>query len=279
MEYDILSVDGPYLSHRSFLSPYNLITSTGFNATMIHGFFRSLNALRKQFNPKQIIIAWESYGTPSWRKSLYSSYKQRSSNKISQGFIVHEYVNQLMDIQKLLYLFGVKQYSADENEADDVIATLTKMFDDNILIFTVDKDIMQLVDNRCHVYNGKKIFDEISVEKKFFVKPKQIPDFLAVVGDSSDNIKGIDGYGPKKASKIIAKYGDIESIPISEELGRHKHKLSLNKKLTTLNKDCKLKQILDNESDITDTIKSILDKYELSKMKEKIDEYKLLATK
>lgn len=241
---------------------------------MIHGFFRSLNALRKQFNPKQIIIAWESYGTPSWRRSLYSSYKPRSNNKISQ-----EFINQLIDIQKLLYLFGVDQYSADENEADDVIATIRKMFnDDNILIFTVDKDMMQLVDNKCHIYNGKKIFNELSVEKKFFVKPEQIPDFLAIVGDTSDNIKGIDGYGPKKASKIISKYNNIESIPVSEDLGRHKHKLSLNKKLTTLNKNCKLNQMPDKESKITETIEFILNKYELSKIKEKIDEYKLLGT-
>jgi len=268
MQYNTLIIDGPYLAHRSYDAPYRLTTSTGRDATIIHSFIRSLNSFRKQFNPETIIIAWESHGTPSWRKEQYPAYKG------NRGRVDEQYIYQLEDLQTLLNLFGVKQYYSPSNEADDVIASYVDNCLDKIIIFTSDKDIMQLVNAYCIVYDGKTFYDINKVKEKFFVMPKQIPDLLAIAGDKSDNIQGLDGYGFKKAAKILEKYENIESIP-SGKLTQVN--LVLNKSLTKLNSNCGLK-ILKNSKD-NETIESILDKYELKKMKEKIGEYKLLGWK
>jgi len=265
MNYDTLLVDGPYLAHKAFLAPFKLTTTKGRDATMIQAFIRSLNATRKKFNPKQIIIAWESHGTPSWRRELYPAYKPSQPIDI-------QYVTELKDLQILLYLLNVPQYSAANNEADDVIATMAK---ENTLIYTVDKDIMQLINDSCHVYNdkAKKIFTEIEVKEKFLVPPKLIPDLLAIMGDKADNIQGLNGYGNKKAVKLLEKYDDLESM--KELIGKEALvKILKNKTLTLLNKKCKLRKATYNGKE---TIESIMDKYELKKMKESIAEYKLLG--
>ena len=255
---------------------------------MIQAFIRSLNATRKKFNPKQIIITWESHGTPSWRRELYPSYKPSQH-------IDMQYVSQLKDLQILLYLLGVSQYSAANNEADDVLATLVynERYQDreireddlivakslslkNILIYTVDKDIMQLVDEHCFIYHdkAKKIYDINEVFLKFNIHPKLIPDLLAIVGDKADNIQGLNGYGNKKTVKLLEKYDNIESIA-EEEIGKEAKEIILkNKKLTLLNKQCTLRKATYNGEA---TIESIMDKYELKKMKESIEEYKLMG--
>jgi len=259
------------LAHRSYDAPYKLTTTNGRDATMIHSFIRSLNSLRKQINPDTIIIAWESHGTPSWRKEQYPAYKG------TRGRVDEQYIYQLEDLQKLLYLFGVEQYYAPNNEADDVIARLSISVNDikvkyPLLIFTTDKDMMQLVGDCCQVYDGKVFYDINKVKEKYFVYPEQIPDLLAIAGDKADNIQGLNGYGFKKAAKLLEKYNDIESLPKDDFSIKT---IISNKKLTKLNYDCHLTAL--EYSRGNENIESILDKYELIKMKEKIGEYKLLG--
>ena len=272
MDYKYLIVDGPYLAHRSFGAPYKLSTTTGLDATMIHSFIRTLNSLRKKFNPQEIIVAWESYGTSSWRKEMQPDYKPNGGTSITR-----QYIDESIDLQLLLYLFGVKQYYASHNEADDVIANLVFSTNENVLIFTVDKDMMQLVEDYVHVYNGEEIFDEKKVKEKYKVEPFQIPDYLAIVGDTSDNIKGIQGYGPVRASKILADHIHVEGIPSDHELSVHQKELEFNKKLAVLNHECKLIPIPNKDFKTSETIISIFDKYEFKQLKEKIEEYKLLG--
>jgi len=274
MDNQVLLVDGPYLAKRSFYAPYHISTNTGYTATMIHSFLRSLNALRKSLLPKKIIIAWESMG--SWRRTIYPAYKPtKAYNK--------QFYDQLQDLQLLLHLLKIPQYHSFDNEADDVIATLAKKYQkDNdilnkIIIFTVDKDIMQLINPLCLVYDGKQAFDEHAVKKKFGILPYQIPDYLAVVGDVSDGIEGIKGYGSKKASKILNEHEVIEKIPASDPLMVSKDKLSINKQIATLRSTCDLLPIFGPNSSMTETIDSILLKYKLNSIKDKIEEYKLMG--
>ena len=97
MNYDTLIVDGPYLAHRSYSAPYHLTTKAGLDSTMIHSFMRSLNAIRKKFPTKEIIVAWESHGTPSWRRGMLPTYKP---GKTLEGAFVQE----IKDLQILLHL-------------------------------------------------------------------------------------------------------------------------------------------------------------------------------
>jgi len=274
--YQTLIIDGPYLAHRSYSAPYKLTTSDGRDSTMIHSFMRSLNSFRKQFAPDTIIIAWESHGTPSWRKKQYPAYKG------TRGMIDEQFIYQLNDLQNLLALFKVKQFNSPTNEADDVIARLTiDSIKYPVLIFTKDKDMMQLVGESLQVYDGKVFYDINKVKEKFFVYPEQIPDLLAIGGDKVDNIYGLEGYGFKKAAQLIKKYGKVEDIELSN-CSRNivwseqtKNRLIKNKKLTKLNFGCDLQKIPKEKP--KDTIESILDKYELNKMKESIEEYKLMG--
>jgi len=263
MQCQTLIIDGPYLAHRSYGAPYKLTTTTGLDATMIHSFMRTLKSLYKQFKPKEIIIAWESHGTKSWRREMLPTYKP-SSGKVTQ-----EYIDELRDLQVLLHLLNIKQYYSPNNEADDVIGRLTTNKKENILVYTVDKDIMQVVNQFVHVWTGKEFVMEETVVAKFGVKPKQIPEYLAIVGDTSDNIKGLHMVGPKKALKFMN--GEI-SINV-EQL----KKIQFNVRLTSLNCNCKLESIPNKNFKTDETLSSIMDKYELRKMKENIKEYKLLG--
>ena len=262
MNYKTMIVDGPFLAHRSHRAPYRLTTNTGLDATMIHGFIRALNARRKQFEPERIIIAWESHGTVSWRKRIYPNYK-------STRMLTGKFVSTLNDLKMLLYLFGVEQYYSPENEADDVIANFVMSdIEKPVLIFTSDKDLMQLADKDCHVFDGKEIFTIDKVKEKFGVHPRYLPDYLSLVGDSVDNIEGIKGIGHKKAIEIInsGDYGDLD-----------KDKIELNVKLTTLNFMCRLLPYNINKVVLDETIESLLDKYKLESLKKNIDEYKLMG--
>jgi len=270
MNYKTLIVDGPYLAHRSYSAPYRL-SYHGLDATLMHGFIRSLNAIHKKFKRVELLIAWESHGTPSWRREQQPEYKPRRKAD-------NQYINQVKDLQILLHLFGIKQFMAPKNEADDVIGALASN-PDNLpaVIFTVDKDIMQMISNNCHLYDGKykEIFDSSKVKSRYGVYPHQIPDLLAIAGDSADNIQGIDGFGMKRTTALLNQYGIIEKIPNTEPINKHRIKMLFNKRLTLLNKNCLVTPLDFNHNE--HTIESILDKYSLKKIKENIEEYKLMG--
>jgi len=259
MNYDTLIIDAPWMSKKSYEVPYDLTSTWGERTTMIHIFFKTYFHLKQKFNPSNIIFTWESNG--SWRRDLLSTYKP--PNPKSKTFL-----KQLTDIQTILYLLNHEQYHSMTNEADDVIATLASILNGNKLIYTIDKDIMQTINDYTHIYNGKTIITESDVIKKFNVKPSQIPDFLAIKGDTSDNINGIKGYGDKKTGDILNTYQSIESIPNDHELHQHLSTLKLNKKLTTLNNQCSLHPLKFNDST---TINQILSRYELDNLKAKFN--------
>jgi DNA polymerase-1 len=276
MTYETLIIDAPYLTHRSFDAPYNLTRSDGTRVTLVHSFLQSFNALCKKFSPKNVLVAWESHGTPSWRRKLYPDYKPQI--KVPESFI-----EQQDSIKKILYLLNVKQYYSPNNEADDVMAVLRDKFAKTYyldtphnVIFTVDKDIMQLANNNTHIWDGKNIFDANAVVEKFKVHPWHIANLLAITGDSSDNIPGLKGYGPVKASKLIQEIASVDKIPEGHPLYKHKQLLMRNKRLTTLNHKCTLTEIKYPKN--KETIESILDKYELQSLKKKIPEYKMLGS-
>ena len=261
----MLLIDSPYLSHRSFSLQNRLTTSTGLDATLIHNFIRSLGPLKRKFPNAEMIFTWESYGSSQWRRELYPSYKPPK-------FVNDGYKEQVRDLQRLLSNIGYQQFYSNGNEADDVLARLCyDNVDKNIVIFTVDKDIMQLINNNVHIYNGKELFEEHDVKNKYLVSPNQIPDLLAIWGDVSDNIDGIESYGFKKSVEIINKFGDIEHIPENHPLRKQFSKIEMNKKLTTLNSRC---NIVDYKPLPFVSTKDIITKYELKQLGENIENYR-----
>jgi len=273
MENKHLVIDGPYLAHKSYCAPYKLTTSTGLDSTMLHQFFRSLKSIHSKVKPDDIYIAWESHGTKSWRKEKYPSYKKNRSTVLRT-----EFWDYLSDVQLLCYFLGIKQFYSSGNEADDVIGRIVKSIKGEHIIYTVDKDIMQLIDDgRVSLYDGKKSYHAVDVLNKFSVLPKQIPDLLAIWGDVSDNIEGIKGYGMRHSSKLLEKYGRVEDIPMSESISKYRERILLNKSLTKLNCDCCLLPVPSNNFETSETLETLLDKYELKVIKRDIEEYKELG--
>lgn len=253
-----LIVDGPYLSHRSYLAPYKLTTSEGLDSTLIHTFFRSLFKLEKEHNPSEVIFTWEA--GLSWRRKLLKTYKPPKPPDRS-------YTQQMVDTKGILSILGYRQVMSLTNEADDCIATLVCQQRVPTNIFTVDKDIMQLITDRIpiRVICNDKTMSEQSVIEKFNVLPSQIPDYLALVGDSSDNIKGITGIGPVKASQLLKEYKTLDHIPLTRE---QREIAFLNRKLTRLNRKAILQEIGPSPLSLNE----YLDKYELKQLKEKLNE-------
>jgi len=281
---NILHIDGPYLAHRSYYAPYKLTTDTGLSPKMIHSFLRTLLSLHKKFQPDHTFIAWESFGTKSWRQQLYNEYKGE------RGAMQDSFYTQMKDLQLILHFLNINQLYAKENEADDVIATLvTKEFYQDFearhYIFSSDKDLMQLVDDWTFVYDGKKLYDEHSVKTKFYVLPEKIPDLLALWGDVSDNIEGIKGFGLKTAAKFVNLYGPVENIvaqasSFSNKLTTiylNRDKIILNKKLATLNHNCTLETIPNQNFKTEETLISILEKYRLNSIKKDLHLYKKIG--
>lgn len=267
--FKTLIIDGPYLVHRSFSAPFRLTTSTGIDSTMIHTFLVSLNSMYKKFKPKQTIVTWESHGTQSWRKELQPSYKQNRS------LLSKELIDTSNDLHLILQLLGIEQYYSNGNEADDVIATLVQK-KENLpsVIFTVDKDIMQLINPEVWIWNGKVMIDIGYVREKFGVHPSEIPDLLALWGDTSDGIEGIKGFGLKKSSQRINQFYYAERVP---GLFEYREQILRNKNLATLRKDCDLVSMSSKPLRPDLTLESLLNKYELRKVKENIKEYRMIC--
>lgn len=247
-----LIIDGPYLAHRSYEAPYNLSNSDGKDSTMIYTFFKSLTKMINERHPSQVLVTWESHGTPSWRRQLLPSYKPEKP-------ILPSYMEQLKDIQTVLYDLAIKQYYSPTNEADDVISMLIDKTTHN-LIFTVDKDIFQLVDDSIPVEilcRGIVYNEELTIEK-FGVEPNHIPLYLALLGDVSDNIPGIKGIGKVTARKII------KNKTISDLSNFKRKKIDLYHTLTKLNNKGELIELIPKVKRPKD---EILEKYELKDFK------------
>jgi len=271
MTYKNLIIDGPYLAYRSMSVPFHLKTTKNVDSTCIHLFFKSFFALLKHYNPEKTIVTWESHGTPSWRRTMCNTYKP---TKPLNNF----YIQQQRAIQKLLYYMDIPQAYAPCNEADDVIATLINSNEDNhpTLIFTVDKDIMQLVNEYTHVLSKKDIFTSKDVYDKFGVYPYQIPDYLALLGDKADNIEGVHGIGKVKAKNLLMKYEYLEYIPYTEfSNGEDDFKKAMfNKKLTTLNYEANIKEVFPTGHKQDINFKEIFEKYEIHQIADNIRRYK-----
>lgn len=227
----LLIVDVSNLFYRSFFGSDSLVTSYGLPVQALHGFVRGMNAIMRDHKPNYIALALEGEG-PSFRKVIEPLYKANRSE-------LNEDLKKQLDIlPRLIDALGYKTYSAKGFEADDVIGTIANLASRtsptlSVEIVSSDKDFSQLVTDQITLLDlmkGKKL-NGIDILKKYEVYPHQFVDYLAIVGDSSDNIKGVEGIGPKGASKLLQQYGTLENIYLCIEniKGAYKSKLIASK--------------------------------------------------
>jgi DNA polymerase-1 len=203
--------DGSAFLYRSFFALPPLTTSSGFPTGAIYGFLRSILAVLKTEKPNYMAIAFD-LPAPTQRKLAYSEYKSQRPPTPDPLKV------QIPVIKELINLLGIKLLEMPGYEADDLIAYLTqkaKKEGFKVKIYSPDKDVLQLVDgNQVVVINpiSEEVFDENKVIERFGVPPQKLADYLALVGDKTDNIEGVKGVGPKTAINLINTFGSVENI-------------------------------------------------------------------
>ena len=237
-------VDGSSYLYRAFYALPNLTTVSGFSTGAIHGVINMINKLIKTYEPKYLSVIFDPKGK-TFRHDIYKEYK---ANRKSMPKELSEQVSPLMDFIKSL---GISVLQIPDVEADDVIATLaTKLSSkkNQIIISSSDKDLAQLVTQDVVLINSMddKILNVDGVKEKFGVLPEQILDYLMLVGDSSDNIPGVEKVGPKKAVELLTKYKSVDGVftkleqitgKLKENLTNYKNFIDTSRKLIQLKLD------------------------------------------
>ncbi len=245
-----LLVDGFNLAYRCFFAVPELTRSDGFPTNAVHGWVKSLWRLADQEKPAATLVFFDLGGAHD-RLALLPEYKaQREEMPAALA-------KQLPSIKAVTRAMGLAGVEKTGVESDDLLASQAVHLaarGHDVLIVSSDKDFTQIVGERIKIMLpppsanpklGWRRLDAAGVMEKFGVPPAQIPDFLALVGDSSDNIPGIEGVGPKTAARWLKKFGSLEGvIEHARELEPERFRESVralsdlvrrNLKLTTLN--------------------------------------------
>jgi len=207
----IYVLDGSAFLYRSYYALPSLKTEDGVETGAFYGFVRAIFSILKTKKPEYFAIAFD-LPAPTVRDKIYKEYKATRKET------PNELVSQIPLIKQAINLLGIRLLEKEGLEADDIIAYIahkSKEWNKNLTIYTPDKDLMQIVEDKKIIAINpitNKVFDEQAVIEKFGVPPSRLADYLALIGDSVDNIKGIKGVGPKKAVELLEKYGSIENI-------------------------------------------------------------------
>ena len=206
----IIIIDGSGYIFRAYYAIQRLSTSQGFPTNAIFGFVNMLARVLEVEKPHKLVIVFDT-PKPTFRKEIYAEYKANRSAP------PEDLVAQIPHIQRAVDCFGIRRMQMEGFEADDVIGTLAKRAAEEghpVEIITGDKDLMQLVDDNVTLYDSMKDkrIGEAGVVERFGVKPSQVVDFLALMGDSSDNIPGVSGIGEKTAAELISTFGSLEGL-------------------------------------------------------------------
>ncbi|MDC1145376.1 DNA polymerase I [Candidatus Marinimicrobia bacterium] len=240
-----------YRAHYALIR--NPLTNTaGTPTSAVFGFANQVFQLIEDEKPDYLVAAFDSKGK-NFRHELYTDYKANRSE------MPDEIQTQLPYLWELLEAMNIPMLRVGGVEADDIIGTVAKMCDKENLqcnIVSGDKDFMQLINDKTFLYapqarkRAKEIFDKKKVLEKWGVGPEHIIDLLGLMGDSSDNVPGVQGVGPKTAKKLIQDFGSIENIyeeidnisneKMREKLLNSKDNALLSKQLVTILTDVKI---------------------------------------
>jgi DNA polymerase I len=250
----IFIIDAVNYLFRSYYAIGPMTNKHGVSTSALYGFIRSINKLINDFNPKYLVAVFDGPESKETRLKIYSDYKMHRKKAPDDLYPQFEMAFNWCN------LAGIPALCIRGFEADDAMASIAKWADEKnmtVYICTSDKDLMQMVNENVFVLNAHKdnqIFDETAVKNQFDVSPKQMLDYLSIVGDKSDNIPGIEGFGPKTAASLLDEFKTLDNIysnldKISSEkrkvtLLEQKNNAYLSKKLATLHLDVLIPQDL-----------------------------------
>ena len=252
-ESPFILVDGSSYLFRAFHAMPPLTNGKGQATGAIFGVINMLGKLIEQYQPEKMAVIFDAKGK-TFRHDMYSEYKAHRPP------MPDELRSQIKPIHEIVKALGLPLLVIDGVEADDVMGTFAQQATEaqhDTLISTGDKDLAQLVNEHVTLINtmNDTLSTPESVLEKFGVRPDQIIDYLALVGDSADNIPGIPKCGPKTAVKWLNSFGNIHNLienapmiggKIGENLRNNLDQLALSKELTTIKVDCELPVSLDD---------------------------------
>ncbi len=250
----LILIDGYSFLFRAFFAIRNLTRSDGTPVGALYGFSRMLMKIITEIDYSHIAVVFDS-GQKTFRNDIYSEYKA------NRPPCPPELMPQFPLVREIVKVLNIVSLEKVGYEADDIIATYTKKAEQQgfeVMIVSSDKDLMQLVDNSTHMYDGMKneFIDSEKVKEKWGVEPKQVLDVLSLTGDASDNVPGVPGIGPKTAAELVNKYGnlenliehigDIKQIKKKEALSNNIDNILLSKKLITLEENVPMDKTVDD---------------------------------
>jgi 5'-3' exonuclease len=208
-------VDATFELFRAFYSHPTEAAPDGRPVNAVHGLVDSMLALLREPEVTHIAAATD-HVIESWRNDLFAGYK-------SSAGMPPELLTQFGDAERGLRALGIVTWPMVEDEADDALATAVDRFAadpriDQVVVCSVDKDLAQCVEGQHVVLRDRMrriTYDDDGVRAKFGVAPASIPDYLALVGDSSDGYPGLPGWGAKSAAAVLARWETLDAIPDS----------------------------------------------------------------
>lgn len=252
----LVLIDGNAILHRAYHALPPLTTKKGEPINAVYGLISMLLRIIQDLKPSQIAVAFDRK-EPTFRHKEFASYQAQRPP------LDKDLSSQFAKAKDVLTAMNIPVYDKVGYEADDVIGTLAKEVgeDTEVVVVTGDRDILQLVDDEKKVrlympvrgLSEAKLMKSDDVVEKLGVKPEQIPDYKALVGDQSDNYPGVSGIGPKSAIKLIEEFGNLENIyknlykinrALKEKLAKGRESAFLSLKLARIVTDIDLQSDL-----------------------------------
>ncbi len=279
---DLVLIDGSSYLYRAYHALPKLSNSAGEPTGALHGVLSMINKLVREEPAKHIAVVFDAPGK-TFRDEMFAAYK---ANRPPMPDDLRDQVQPLIDAVRAM---GLPLLRIEGVEADDVIGTLCRRCSEegrNVLVSTVDKDMAQLVSDRVALVNtmSGQVLDRDGVKQKFDVFPEQIIDYLALVGDSSDNIPGVPRVGAKTAAKWLNQYPTADDIienagdiggKVGESLRENIEQLKLSRELATIRQDVELPATFDDltpgEPDAA-ALREIYARYELRQLLRQLEE-------
>ncbi len=206
----VFIVDGHSMIHRNYHAIRGLSTSKGFPTNAIYGFVKAIQKLLHDYQVKRILIAFDAKG-PTFRHKVFEKYKAQRPP------MPEDLKVQIPVIFEIVDALGIPSLQVEGYEADDIIGTATDILAGRgrrVFIVTMDKDMLQLVTEAVWVFDPKNdiLRDPAAVVARMGVKPVQVVDLLALMGDKVDNVPGVPGIGEKTARKLISRFGSLDAL-------------------------------------------------------------------
>ncbi|WP_082233619.1 DNA polymerase I [Halobacillus massiliensis] len=249
MAEKVVLIDGNSIAYRAFFALPLLNNDKGVYTNAVYGFTTMLLKILEEDKPDHLLVAFDA-GKTTFRHSTYTEYKggrQKTPPELSEQFPV---------LKELLEAFGIPFYQLDQYEADDIIGTLATKADAkeyDVKVISGDKDLLQLVSERTKVTLTKKgitnvdTYDPAFLQEKIGIRPDQVIDLKALMGDSSDNIPGVPGVGEKTAVKLLKQFDKLENLydnledvsgkKLKEKLETNRDEAFMSKQLVTIERE------------------------------------------